>query len=144
MRIDFGKRPERRLGEKEPLHEVDPGAGQKIALLGGLDAFGERDDAKAAAKIDDAFDDDLFGGMHVNAANQIDVDLDEVRLKPRQQVQSRVAGAEVVDHSFDAQRPVFAERSDEGLRVLDPLSLSHLNTNRDRSKPRSLAVRIAR
>lgn len=95
---------------------------QEITLCRGLDAFGDHLDAHLVAQADQMLDDGLAGRVLVDLPDQIHIDLDQVRLEIRQQLQPRIAGPEIVDGGLEAAALVLAKNLRKPGSILDTLA----------------------
>lgn len=102
----LGQRLEGRAGEMIALDVADAHRPERVELGGGLDALGDHGDAEIDAQADDRGDDHPARQAGVDAADQLHVELDDVRLEAREQVEPGVAGAEIVERGAEAHLPI--------------------------------------
>src|SRR5690606_6415416 len=88
-------------GEQVTLEQVNPHALQLAQLAVGFDALGDHLDIQHAAHAENALNDGLAYRIGVDAAHQRHVQFDDVRLELGQQVEPRIAGANVVDGGLE-------------------------------------------
>jgi hypothetical protein len=108
------------------LKEVDAGGVQNGELGRRLDPFGQNPNTEIAGYPDNAGQDDLTGRTLVNVADQIHVDLDQVGLEFGEEVQTGVAGTEIVDSRDEALPLVLADNPLDVAHVIDLFPLGEL------------------
>jgi hypothetical protein len=108
-------------GQQKALQQVDPEVPQAGQLLRGLDPFGNHPDAEVAADHHDPGHDGALDRVAVDAAHQLHVELDEVRLEHRKQVETGIASAKVVDGGLEPHLPIRLDDLQDPVGLLDLL-----------------------
>ena len=85
-----------------------------------FDALGEDGNIKRMRNADYAGHDHLLGAALIDIAQQLHVDLDQVRLKPRQQTQTGISRAEIIQRRPEAQLAIYLD---------DPLYIFSFSVN---------------
>ena len=100
-----GERGRERTGATEQiaLHEVAAEIDEGVALGGGLDADPDQAHAELGAQHRDALDVLATGGVVVDVAHQVGVDLDDVGAQLDEQPEAATSAAEVVDGELEAE-----------------------------------------
>lgn len=112
-----------RSREVVPLQQVNAQIAQAQRFLARLDALGDYGDAELGAHARDRVRDEAPYAVLVNVARQSHVDLDDVRLELREQIQPRMAGPEIIDRRAHAVAFVFGEDRHQMVRVARGLIL---------------------
>ena len=107
----MGQAAKRRLRMRQQiaLHQIHAEFCHHRQFRGGLDAFGHRHETFATAELDQVLHQAPRASFAFDTAHQVHVELHDVRLELRQQVQAGVAGAQVVE--CDA-KPALAQCGD--------------------------------
>src|SRR3990167_540099 len=109
LRCYLGQRFECRLGEPVTLHQKYSTVRQEIPFSGAFDAFGDDCNVQLRTHCDNPSDDRLTNTVAIDIADQCHVEFDQVRLEISQQIEPRVARAEIVDGGLEAEFPVFTQ-----------------------------------
>ena len=83
--------------EEEALHEMHAQSLHRLVLLGALDPLGDDFRALVVREADHRLHQILLDEVRVDAVDQRDVELDEIRLEVRDGAQAGVPAARVVD-----------------------------------------------
>ena len=97
------KRLESRPSQRIALDMVDAEIDQRLHFLGRFHALAHRQHIKLLQHSDRMTDDDLLGPVSVDAAHQVHVELDDIRLKFCEKVEAGMTGTEIVDGGLEAQ-----------------------------------------
>src|SRR4051812_8310659 len=115
-----------RLREEVALGAVAAEVAQRLELVVGLDALGDRPEAEAGGDVDDGAHDRRVVRLLAETVDERAVDLDRVDRHALQARQRRVAGAEVVEQDADAERAERLERRAGRGDVLEQHALGDL------------------
>jgi hypothetical protein len=68
----------------------------------------------------------LAHGFGIDAPNQLEIDLDDVRLKLGQQVQAGISGAEIIDRGSEVMSAIFFQNAAQMGAIDHLFALGHL------------------
>ena len=105
------------FGKMVTLEQRYAGRAQNGEFVVVFDALSENGNIKRMRNADNAGHDHLLGAALIDIAQQLHVDLDQVRLKPRQQTQTGISGAEIIQRGPEAQLAI---------RLDDPLYMGRI------------------
>src|ERR1700686_2157177 len=113
-------------------------ADQEIGGRAVLDPFGAHRQAELPAQSHGRADDGRIAGIGEQFEHEGAVDLQSIERKFLQIAQARIAGAEIIEHDADAERPYSSEGVEHALLVQQQNILGHLEFEQRRRQARGL------
>src|SRR5688572_24774687 len=110
----------------EALHQVNAKLLHRLVFFSRLDAFRDHLRVVLVGKPDHLLDETLLDEIHVDAVDERDVELDEIRLEVGDRSESRITASRVVDRKPVAPIAKILESSLELRVIADRSALGNL------------------
>ena len=122
-------RDQRRVGDEPALHQIAADVADQLMFLWRLHAFRDYFDAERMRDLADRIDEEVLFRCLVELADEIPVDLDEVRIDFVEHLQARLPDAEVVNRQFEPGIAHALQLLCKLRQVEVPAALRNLNTD---------------